>query len=71
MLELSCPAVNILQLLDVRMPAVVPDDPKMERRIRIDNHIVDQLEQVAETSFSTPGRKRGNITLIVELFMAS
>ena len=71
MLELSCLAVNVLQLLDVRMPAVVPDDPKMERRIRIDSHIIDQLKQVAETCISTPGRKRGNITLIVELFMAS
>ena len=30
MLELSCLAVNVLQLLDVRMSAVVPDDPKME-----------------------------------------
>ena len=49
MLELSCPAVNVSQLLDVRMPAVVLNDPKMERRIRIDNHIVDQLKQVAET----------------------
>ena len=56
MLELSCPAVNISQLLDVRMPAVdnVLNDPKMERRIRIDNHIVDQLKQVAE-----PGQKEG------------
>ena len=71
MLELSCPAVNVSQLLDVRMPAVVLNDPKMERRIRIDNHIVDQLKQVAETCISTPGRRRGNITLIVELFMAS
>ena len=72
MLELSCPAVNVLQLLDVRMPATVPDDLKMERRIRIDNHIiVDQLEQVADICISTPGRKWGNITLIVELVMAS
>ena len=71
MLELSCPAVNVLQLLDVRMPATVPDDLKMERRIRINNLIVDQLEQVPETSISTPGRKRGNITLIVEFVMAS
>ena len=31
------------------MPAVVLNDPKMERRIRIDNQLVDQLEQVAET----------------------
>ena len=70
MLELSCLAVNVLQLLDVSMPAVVPDDPKMERRIRIDSHIIDQLKQVAETCISTPRLKRGNITLIVELFMA-
>ena len=61
MLELSCPAINISQLLDMRMPAVVLNDPKMERRIRIDNHVVDQLEQVAETCISTPGRKRGNM----------
>ena len=60
-----------LQLLDVRMPAVVLNDPKMERGIWIDNYIVDQLEQVAETCISTPGRKRGNVTLIVEFFMAS
>ena len=33
----------------MRMPAVVLYDPKMERRIRIDNQLVDQLEQVAET----------------------
>ena len=71
MLELSCPAVNVSQLLDMRMPAVVLNDPKMERRIRIDNHVVDQLEQVAETCISLPGQKRGNITLIVELVMAS
>ena len=31
------------------MPAVVLNDPKMERRIQIDNQLVDQLEQVAET----------------------
>ena len=43
MLELSCPAVNISQLLDMRMPAVVLNDPKMDRRIRIDNQVVDQL----------------------------
>ena len=31
MLELSCPAVNISQLLDMRMPFVVLNDPKMDR----------------------------------------
>ena len=64
MLELSCPAVNVSQFLDMRMPAVVLNDPKMERRIRINNHIVDQLKQVAETCISTPGRKRGRGTLL-------
>ena len=61
MLELSCPAVNVSQLLDVRMPAVVLNDPKMERRIRVDSHIVDQLKQVAETCISMPGRRRGTL----------
>ena len=65
MLELSCPAVNVSQLLDMKMPAVVLNDPKMERGIWIVNQVVDQLEQVAETCIGTPGRKRGNITLIV------
>ena len=56
MLELSCPAVNVSQLLDMRMPAVVLNDPRMERGIRKVNQVVDQLEQVAETSIGTPGR---------------
>ena len=45
MLELSCPAVNIIisQLLDMRMPAVVLNDPQMDRGIRIDSQVVDQL----------------------------
>ena len=73
MLELSCPAVNISQLLGMRMPAVVLNDPKMDRGIRIDNQVVNQLEQVSETCISklANGRKRGNITLVVHLIMAS
>ena len=53
MLELSCPAMNISQLLDMRMPAVVLNDPKMDRGIRINNQVVDQFEQVAETYISS------------------
>ena len=71
MLELSCPAMNISQLLDMRMSAVVLNDPRMERGIWKVNQVVDQLEQVAETSIRTPGRKRGNITLVVKLIVGS
>ena len=65
MLELSCLAVNISQLLDMRIPAVVLNDPKMETGIWIDDQVVDQLNQVTETCIGTPYQKRGNITLIV------
>ena len=55
MLELSCPAVNVSQLLNMRMLVVVLNGPNMERGIRIDNQVVDQLERIAETCISTPG----------------
>ena len=65
MLELSCPAVNVSQLLDMRMPAIVLNDPKMDRGIRIDNQVVDQLlnrwQRLALVRLHGHGRKRGTL----------
>ena len=75
MLELSCPAVNVSQLLNMKMPAVVLNDPKLERGIQIDNQVVDQLERMAETCiYLVRLAERGGTSilyLVVELIMAS
>ena len=48
MLELSCPAVNISQLLDMRMPAVV-SNARMERGIQIVDNNGDHNSVVRPT----------------------
>ncbi len=53
-LELSCPALDISELSDVGMPAVVVNDPGMERGIWEVNQAIDQFEQVAETCTGAP-----------------
>ena len=53
MLKLCCPAMNISELSDMGMPAVVLNNPEIKRGIWVVNQVIDQLVEVAETCIGT------------------
>ena len=50
-LKLCCPAMDISELSDMGMPAVVLNNPEIKRGIRnwVVNQVIDQLVEMAKT----------------------
>ena len=49
MLKLCCLAMNISELSDMGMPAVVLNNPEIKRGVWVVNQVIDQLVEMAET----------------------